>query len=108
MPIMTTQKLIDAAPYRWKGAYYNPDDYTWRTTVSGDTEQVYEKLKQLQNPTEDDIATIIGNRSWTQLVCDHCKQYVEIVSQFHVANEYLFQVCQNCLEKATDEIQRRP
>ncbi len=105
MPIMTTQKLIDAAPERWKATYHNSYENAWRTIVTNDTKQVYEKLTQLQNPTEDSIAAIIGNRSWTQLVCDHCKQYVDAVSQFRVANEYLFQVCQNCLEKALDEIQ---
>jgi hypothetical protein len=64
----------------WLRQYFR--DGKWLTTplsVKGRTsEQVHEALCALgENPPIDQVAEIIGNKSWSFISCDGCPDYVE-------------------------------
>lgn len=97
---VTKQMLRDAVAERWKHTYFNnPEPGVWRDTITHDSKETYEKLLALRNPTNEDIAAIIGNASWTRLQCDSCRKDREALSSFSIYDHSLY-LCKDCLEKA--------
>ncbi len=69
----------------------------WEQQYPSDLEGIGKKLKELgDNPDPDEVDRIIGNTTWTHLICDHCKNYVEVA----VGLWEEFYLCKECLEKA--------
>lgn len=67
------------------------------------SENIYKALVALKAPTECKIESIVGNKTWTYLGCDECKQDSEIVIQFEQKPGYdsaTVYVCLKCLQKA--------
>lgn len=63
--------------------------------------EVYEQLVSLgDNPTPEEVNTIIGNTSWTRLECNECCKEVNEVVVFETAHEYQTEVCKKCLNKS--------
>ncbi len=51
--------------------------------------------------TEDDITEMIGNYSWTRLVCDQCRRDVAEVVDFDFEIGYqAVRLCGDCLDQA--------
>lgn len=49
-----------------------------RRPLGRDTDEVYQQLLALgNNPQIDKVAEIIGNKSWSYISCDGCRDYVE-------------------------------
>lgn len=104
MIVITEKDLIKTVCERWKDTYgarwyNNPEN---RKHL-----EIYERLKRLKNPTSDEIAAIIGNRSWTTLQCDECEQ--DVLKVVELGQEPDFEsrtvhLCQYCLQKAIDNI----
>ena len=90
-------KALDVAE-RWRAQYQN-EDKTWRSTVTGDTEIVYNKLLMCPNDP-DQIAAIVGNKSWTHTYCNGCSEYVK-VSVIYGEDTKL---CRNCLASGSTAI----
>lgn len=92
MQALTKQDLIDAIAKRWKEQY--PDD-----TGS----QVLTELMALNNPTEQQVNDIIGNRSWTTNTCAECERNVEVVVLLGyepVYDSWNCKLCLDCIQKA--------
>ena len=96
MELITKKDMIDNIVERWTGQY----PYPYKKDIT-------EKLKQLSNPTEDSIAEVIGNRSWTSNKCTECGEEHETLVQLGEELDYdssTVHVCIYCLEKAIDVI----
>lgn len=83
---------------RWRSAYQHGD--RWTRTVSGDCEQIYNKLCDLgKSPDPDMVAGIIGNKSWTHQHCSGCfaeeNQMVSFGTDYS-DNEVI--LCKACLQ----------
>lgn len=83
MNILTKKDLVDRVAKCWEESYRNPSNpphKQWRQNALGDTEVIYDKLIELRkhpNPKTiheltKEINDIIGNSSWTDLICDEC------------------------------------
>lgn len=69
---------------------------------SGEKFDKYQRLLALPpERTEQDIAAIIGNGSWTRLICDNCEQSVDIYVRVGSDNRpYPVYICLDCLRQA--------
>lgn len=91
MKLITKQDLLKQLPAEWKYVYKEN-----RKLQNGKfTEDIYEALKNETNLTEEKASAIIGNDSWTTIVCDICKQNQDSA----VLVEELY-ICKSCLEAA--------
>ena len=83
---------------RWRSSYQHGDE--WTRTVSGDSELVYNKLCDLgQSPDPDLAAGIIGNKSWTHKSCSGCRAEESKMVSFgsdYSDNEII--MCKSCLQ----------
>lgn len=96
MNLVTKQILIDEVCFRWAQQYYTNGE--WR--YGYDKEDIYHKLQSLgDKKTEESIAEVIGNSSWTQLICNECNRDSERVVVMS-CEEYAFYLCLKCINKA--------
>lgn len=99
MNVITERSLILTVAKRW--------EETYSSGVYGSDK--LDKLKLLnkmdvETATADDVAGIIGNRSWTRLTCDECKQDVSAVIEVGEEPDYesaTAQLCFECISKAS-------
>ena len=98
MEIITKRSLILDVADRWKSQYPDGKD------------GIYEKLMDLKiSATEDDVALIIGNSSWTEINCDECGRSVDAAAQVGQEPDYESRtaiVCFPCLEIAVKKIRK--
>jgi hypothetical protein len=81
---------------RWRAQYQNKDGL-WTNTISGNGEQIYDKLCALgHNPSVDAVAKVLGNKSWTHIVCDACGDEVVKAANFGDHGGPLA-ICEPCL-----------
>ncbi len=65
----------------------------------------YPAAKLEKATTEDEIAAIIGNSSWTEVICNECLQVVGAVVELGCdpkIDEGTFCICHTCLQKAIE------
>ena len=108
MKIETKQALIDSAAKRIKLQYYYRGkwkDYPWNP------QKRYEEILRLpKDVSEAQVIKILGNSSWTELICDECDIDSEIVVVIGKSSSYensTAQICLKCLLLAiqlTDEM----
>ncbi len=83
---------------RWRTQYQYKGK--WTVTVSGDSGKVYKRLCTLGgNPGIDDVAKVIGNKSWSYLSCSACGEEVTRAANLtrdYSDNEIL--LCEACLK----------
>ncbi len=88
---------------RWRKQYQKEPGGNWTRTVSGDSEQVYNKLCELgHNPDVAKVAEIIGNEGWSHLQCCGCSAYITRAASFgadYNDNELL--LCKECVTDAS-------
>jgi len=99
MHIITKEGLIQGVRKRWKDQYYLPKKKEWKW--GEDKGKIYDKLEFVD--TEEEIATVIGNRSWTGNVCDECNEDVEATIELGEKPGYesrTARICIKCLRKA--------
>ncbi len=69
-----------------------------------DRASVYDELVYLgENPHPDDVDRVIGNPTWTQIVCDNCGVSVEEACDIGEKRNYessTARVCVQCLKNA--------
>lgn len=60
----------------------------------------------VETATPDDVAKIIGDRSWTRLECDECNKEVDAILNVGEPLGYALSVniCFHCVKKAADLI----
>ena len=97
MNTITKQEKIKHVALHWHEQYFC--NGTWKHCKGG-AELIFNKLRQLGPAvTEDDIAAIIGNHSWTQNRCDECGKDSEVVATFTEDAEQITYICPDCLRK---------
>lgn len=81
---------------RWKNQYFGSQ---WQ---SAQRQEQWASLKALpENATAVQIAAIIGNDSWTAIMCNECGQNVESAIVLNESEDYhTFTVCAGCLDLA--------
>ncbi|WP_417744813.1 hypothetical protein [Rosistilla oblonga] len=104
MKLKTRQLNANAAAEAWKEQFAGwPAGSGWKHKGH---ETVYTKLLALgKNPDPDNINKITGNKSWTEVRCDECSEYVEAAVQLGQEPDYASStatVCVSCLKKALD------
>jgi len=70
---------------------------------NGNTGDIYKALIELNPKTEDAIAEIIGNRSWTANNCNECGKDSDVLIQIGQPEDYESStawICRDCLSKA--------
>lgn len=98
--LLTKQHLVNTVDDRWKKQYYR--DASW-DYYGEDKIETYDKLVNLgKNKNPEDVDKIIGNSSWTRLICNHCKKYVDAVCIIG-ADEIYFHVCEDCVNIAVEQ-----
>lgn len=101
--LLTKQHLVNTVDDRWKKQYYK--NYSW-DRYGEDKFKKYEQLVSLgkiKNP--ENVDKIIGNSSWTRLICNHCNKYVYAVCIIG-AYEISFYVCEDCVKVATKQFNK--
>jgi hypothetical protein len=107
MELITKRTKIRDVPGRYRRMYWR-EDHGWQEVRKGrglpvmSSELVYDRLKHLDVETcsEEDIAGIIGNDSWTMIRCDECGRSVERAVVFGSGREGCSLVCHDCIAKA--------
>lgn len=76
--IKTRQDHMQTVYHRWRDQYeyeikHNLTKFNWKHTPL----EIAEKLKNIVTQdtiNREDIDSLIGNRTWTELICDRCKE----------------------------------
>ncbi len=87
---ITKQDLINNVIQNWQ--------YQYPKGKYPDKDEKLEKLIKLEPKTEQSIANLIGNDSWTKLNCDECAKEVETVVILYNSTY----CCKDCLIKALE------
>jgi len=99
---MTANEAAASAASRWKAQYCKRGN-AWRETCSGDTHEVYVKLIGLgPTPTPEEVNEVIGNDTWTAVICDECGQCVEAALFFGQRQDVL--VCGHCVREGATKL----
>lgn len=96
MNLITKSMLIKGVAKEWRAQYPKGR--------AQDKDAIYNKLCRLpEGATENDIAKVIGNSSWTSNKCDECKQESDVVIMLGDEPDYksnTASICPQCLSKA--------
>lgn len=97
MRLITTRSSIKAVPDMWDRQYKNTKNK--QHIITG----IRLRSLDLETCTPDDIAVIIGNKSWTHLCCDECENDVNAVVELGQEPDYesrTARVCLDCVKNA--------
>ena len=98
MELITERSRIKGVADAWD-AVYGPE---FRPTAGGSSKEKSEKLRAL-NLSRVSAATvnkIIGNDSWTRIVCYECRKPVTKVAVLYTGDgAAAFQICESCATK---------
>lgn len=98
--LLTKQHLANIVDDRWKKQYYR--DTSW-DYYGDDKVEKYECLVNLgSNKNQEDVDKIIGNSSWTRLICNNCNKDVDAVFIFGTG-EYSLYVCEDCVNISVEQ-----
>ena len=101
--LLTKQHLVNIVDERWKKQYYLNSSWDY---YGDDKVEKYEDLVNLgKNKNLEDVDKIIGNSSWTRLICNHCNKDVDAVFIFG-KSEYSCYVCEDCVKVATKQFNK--
>lgn len=96
--IVTRQMLASKAAVNWQDQYKTPQ---WRHTDKMGT--LVELVALGPTPTPEQVNAVIGNSSWTRLVCNQCSKEVDtviVVGQVQDYESSTASLCITCLEQA--------
>ena len=81
----------------WNDQYYVGG--VWREICNGNAEETYNLLVLLlkEEYTREDIDTVIGNNSWTEISCNICGEDVDVAIVLDDGT-YDHYVCRRCLK----------
>ena len=99
MELITERSRIKGVADAWDAAY-GPE---FRSTAGGSSKEKSEKLHalNLSKVSANTVNKIIGNDSWTRLVCDECRKPVTKVAVLYNPNDgsAIFNICEACATK---------
>ena len=98
--LLTKQHLVNTVDDRWKKQYYLNSSWNY---YGEDKFEKYEDLVNLGKiKNTEDVDKIIGNSSWTRLICNHCSKDVDAVFIFGT-NEESSYVCEDCVNISIEQ-----
>ena len=101
--LLTKQHLVNTVDDRWKKQYYL--NFSW-DYYGEDKIETYEELVNLgSNKNPEDVDKIIGNSSWTRLICHNCNKDVGAVFIFGTSEDSLY-VCEDCVNIAVQQFNK--
>ncbi len=92
MRILNRKMIAETVAEAWKAQY---------PQLFGRNGEVYGQVVGASDP--DEVDRIIGNKTWTSILCNECKEFVEEAISFDVDiyEDYPSrEVCKSCLLKA--------
>lgn len=95
--LITPQSLAEKAADRWYNQYKDRlHGYPHSASKTNNT--IYNELCALDNPTPESVAAIIGNDSWTRIVCSACNddKMPAVVAIDVTHGEYATHICEKC------------
>lgn len=96
MILITKQQLASVAKDLWN------EQYSCRSS-GGDKEVIYNNLVALgDNPSPEDVNEVIGNSSWTNIICSACGESVDSAVELGEEGydtDHVY-ACKECLTKA--------
>ena len=98
MELITERSRIKGVADAWD-AQYGPE---FRPTHSGSSKEISEKLHalNLSKVSANTVNKIIGNDTWTRLVCYECQKPVTKVAVLYTGDgAAAFQICESCATK---------
>ena len=105
MKVITQRELIQSVADRWHAQYqpFTHDSAPW--TIGKTKSGIWRELVALNKDeaTTQEVDTIIGNKSWTRMMCDQCEQDADSVIQVGAALDYesaTAHLCRSCLQSA--------
>ena len=100
MKIVTSRPLIRRAAASWKRQYYSLGWNNIRAGAALDSEDTYKALMALDvdKATAEDVATIIGNKSWSYYFCSECAEYTEKAIEVGGPDDSCY-ICKNCISQ---------
>jgi hypothetical protein len=82
---------------KWRNQYYRGD--AWVSTAFGDAGLIYKSLCLLgANPGRDEVAAVVGNKSWSYICCDGCNEYHAKLAG--IGEDDPKSYCKTCLREA--------
>lgn len=92
--VILRQTIVNRAPERWATAYAGYTD---------DKKAITEALSKLTPPIQADaVDRIIGNKSWTECLCDLCRTNSEVLLRVGSDPDYesrWLDICLPCVER---------
>ena len=99
MELVTERSRIKGVADAWD-AQHGPD---FRPTVTGSSKTISEKLHalNLSKVSANTVNKIIGNDTWTRLVCDECRKPVTKVAVLYHPGDgsAVVEICESCATK---------
>lgn len=99
--LITKDEIVRSTAERWKRQYWRESH--WTETMMGSSKDIYRKLDELgQEINAEQIAEIIGNKSWTELQCHQCGKDVKAVVEVGQEPDYESHtalLCIDCIRK---------
>ncbi|KNY36054.1 MULTISPECIES: hypothetical protein [unclassified Agrobacterium] len=93
--IITKSQVVADVPDTWARQY---DARVYR--VPEEHKEITAKLRGLPKGfTAEQVEEIIGNKSWTRILCEECEEEVDAVAEFK-SGERFVHVCEVCIRKA--------
>lgn len=106
MKLVTKRDVIENLVVAWENQFgSDPEKPQWKKVL------IHLRAMDLATATEEQIAAIIGNRSWTRLECIECKQdcrtAIQLGQAFDAESQTAY-LCPNCLRVALSELTSEP
>lgn len=104
MKLRTRRQLVESVPDLWDNQYSKY--YGVQEAHFGDPAIKSDKLRAIDlsslsdSEATDEIDRIIGNRSWTRMLCEECEGEVDALIRFQDRGECCVDVCSDCLMRA--------
>ena len=106
--VITKRDVIRRVSDRWEKQYSDKFGNVQFQSLRPDI--VLKRLRELNLDTcyASEVDKVIGNSTWTELVCDQCKHDVDKVIEVGQPPDYdsaTAQLCEQCVKSALESIQ---
>ncbi len=93
MIVISKKQIIENVPKKWERQYKG-----WPYDSS--KFEIHKELLRNKPLTEEKIINIIGNKSWTNNICDECERDSNITILLGKGEDQEVYICKECLDKA--------
>jgi len=110
MQVTTQRSIIKDLPKRWRDTYapFDNDSFLFASrngySDAPTKQEIADTLDTLDmdTTTPEEISNIIGNDSWTRLVCNECNKEVDTIITMGESRDYESNTTDLCINCVTD------